>query len=159
MKRNFGIIKWIKKIEDFESKNKDTKEISWEPMNIIMKRNLEWRIKLFKDKNTLELFKKILEEYVDFSKLKSFLPIFMFLPQKDDILFIKQNYNFYQELINEISEINNLIFVDITNGLIQEECLDELYSDNNEYGGHYSMVGNQKIAKLVFEELKIKKIL
>ena len=83
----------------------------------------------------------------------------MFLPQKDDILFIKQNYNFYQELINEISEINNLIFVDITNGLIQEECLDELYSDNNEYGGHYSMVGNQKIAKLVFEELKIKKIL
>ena len=128
-------------------------------MNIIMKRNLEWRIKLFKDKNTLELFKKILEEYVDFSKLKSFLPIFMFLPQKDDILFIKQNYNFYQELINEISEINNLIFVDITNGLIQEECLDELYSDNNEYGGHYSMVGNQKIAKLVFEELKIKKIL
>ena len=159
LKRNFGIIKWIKKIEDFESKNKDTKEISWEPMNIIMKRNLEWRIKLFKDKNTLELFKKILEEYVDFSKLKSFLPIFMFLPQKDDILFIKQNYNFYQELINEISEINNLIFVDITNGLIQEECLDELYSDNNEYGGHYSMVGNQKIAKLVFEELKIKKIL
>ena len=158
LRRNFGIIKWIKKIEEYESKNKDTKEISWKPMDIIMKINLEWRIKLFKDKNTLELFKKILEEYVDFSKLKNFSPIFMFLPQKDDILFIKQNYNFYQEFITEISGINNLIFVDITKGLLQEECLDELYSDNNEYGGHYSMVGNQKIANLIFEQLKIKNI-
>ena len=51
--------------------------------------NLDWRIKLFKDKNTTVLFKKIIEEYVNYSKQDNFKPIFILLPQKDDILFIK----------------------------------------------------------------------
>ena len=83
----------------------------------------------------------------------------MFLPQKDDILFIKQNYNFYQEFITEISGINNLIFVDITKGLLQEECLNELYSDDNDYGGHYSADGNKKISELIANELREREIL
>ena len=124
-------------------------------MSIIMKINLDWRIKLFKDKNTIILFKKIIEEYVDYSKQQNFRPIFVFLPQKDDILFIKQKYHFYQEFINELMKINNLIFIDITKKLIEEENLDKFYSDDNWYGGHYSKEGNENIAKFIFSELAI----
>ncbi len=33
--------------------------------------------------------------------------------------------------------------------------IDNLFSDNNEYGGHYSKDGNQKVAELIFNELKV----
>ena len=52
-------------------------------------------------------------------------------------------------------KINNLIFIDITKKLIEEENLDKLYLDDNWYGGHYSKEGNEKIAKFIFSELVI----
>ena len=155
LKRNYRIINQARKSKKTKSENQETVKIPWDLMSIIMKINLDWRIKLFKDKNTIILFKKIIEEYVDYSKQQNFKPIFVFLPQKDDILFIKQKYHFYQEFINEIMKINNLIFIDITKKLIEEENLDKLYSDDNWYGGHYSKEGNEKIAKFIFSELAI----
>ena len=155
LKRNYGIINQARKSKKIKSKNQETTKIPWDLMSIIMKINLNWRIKLFKDKNTIILFKKIIEEYVDYSKQQNFRPIFVFLPQKDDILFIKQKYHFYQEFINELMKINNLIFIDITKKLIEEENLDKFYSDDNWYGGHYSKEGNENIAKFIFSELAI----
>ena len=155
LKRNYGIINQARKSKKIKSKNQETTKIPWDLMSIIMKINLDWRIKLFKDKNTIILFKKIIEEYVDYSKQQNFRPIFVFLPQKDDILFIKQKYHFYQEFINELMKINGLIFIDITKKLIEEENLDKFYSDDNWYGGHYSKEGNENIAKFIFSELAI----
>ena len=45
---------------------------NFEPMKIIMSRNLEWRIKLFKNKYAYNLFKKIIQEYVKFSQKENF---------------------------------------------------------------------------------------
>jgi hypothetical protein len=36
---------------------------------------------------------------------------------------------------------------------LQVKNLDNLYSDKNEYGGHYSVDGNQKIASIINYEL------
>ena len=155
LKRNYGIINQARKSKKIKSKNQETTKIPWDLMSIIMKINLDWRIKLFKDKNTIILIKKIIEEYVEYSKQQNFKPIFIFLPQKDDILFIKQKYHFYQEFINELMKINGLIFIDITKKLIEGENLDKLYSDDNWYGGHYSKEGNKNIAKFIFSELAI----
>ena len=155
LKRNYGIINQARKSKKTKSENQETAKIPWDLMSIIMKINLDWRIKLFKDKNTIILLKKIIEEYVEYSKQQNFKPIFVFLPQKDDILFIKQKYHFYQEFINELMKINNLIFIDITKKLIEEENLDKFYSDDNWYGGHYSKEGNKNIAKFIFSELAI----
>ena len=121
-----------------------------------MEINLKWRVQLFEDKNNLDLIIKILEEYVTFSKQNNFLPIFVFLPQKDDILFIKQNYHFYENMINEILKIKDLVFFDTTKELIQIKNLDALYSDDNDYGGHYSANGNKKISELIANELRKK---
>jgi len=155
-KRNSELIRAVKKIEKNESDVNNPKEILWKPMSIIMEINLKWRVQLFEDKNNLDLIIKILEEYVTFSKQNNFLPIFVFLPQKDDILFIKQNYHFYENMINEILKIKDLVFFDTTKELIQIKNLDALYSDDNDYGGHYSANGNKKISELIANELRKK---
>jgi hypothetical protein len=156
LKRNYGIINWVRKSKKTKSKNQETTKLPWDLMSIIMRINLDWRIKLFKDKNTTILFKKIIEEYVNYSKQYDFKPIFILLPQKDDILFIKKKYHFYQKFIDEIMKINGLIFIDITKELLKYNKLDQLYSEDNEYGGHYSKIGNKLLAKIIFAELNYK---
>ena len=128
-------------------------KIEWNPMKIIMRINLQWRIKLFKNNEAVTLLKMILEDFVEFSKSKNFIPIFIFLPQKDDLLFIKNNFNFYNEFITLINNIEGLDFINITNSLLQHKEIDKLYSDENEYGGHFSSTGNKIIAELIFDEL------
>jgi len=159
LKRNYEIIKGVRKNNQLKLKNQEKSEITWKPMSVIMKINLEWRIKLFKQTHTFVLFNKILEEYVNYSKEKNFKPIFIFLPQKDDLLFIREKYHFFEKFINKINKSQDLIFIDITKKLILEDDLKEFFSDNNDYGGHYSSEGNKKIAKLIFAELKNKKLI
>jgi len=153
-KRNFSLIYWNLKIENKKKMNRDISDISWNPMKIIMKTNLEWRIKLFHNKMAIELLEKIIEEYVKFGKENNFKPILSFLPQKDDLIFIKNNYHFYNDFIKKLKNIENLIFVDITEKLLEESNLDSLYSDNNDYGGHYSKHGNEKVSSIFYSSLK-----
>jgi len=49
--------------------------------------------------------------------------------------------------------IEKLKIIDTTDKLMLEKDLDSLYSDNNEYGGHYSSSGNKRIAEIINEEL------
>ena len=111
--------------------------------------------KLFKDNETCELLKQILVEYVNYAKKQKFKPVFVFLPQKDDVLFIKQNFHFYRNFVNELKKIEDLFFIDIIKDMTNLQGIDNLFSNNNEYGGHYSKDGNQKVAKLIFNELKV----
>lgn len=147
--RNFSIIYWISKIALYKKMKKDISKIEWNPMKIIMKINLKWRIQLFQDKEAENIFKKIIEEFVKFSKDEKFKPIFVMLPQKDDLLFIKSNYNFYKKFIDKLNVIEGLKVIDITGELLQENELDNLYSDDNEYGGHFSKYGNKKVGEIL----------
>ncbi len=61
LKRNYGIINWVRKSKKTKSKNQETTKIPWDLMSIIMRINLDWRIKLFKDKNTTNYSKKLLK--------------------------------------------------------------------------------------------------
>ena len=51
-----------------------------------------------------------------------------------------------------------MIFIDLTKYLLQEEEIEKVYSDNNEYGGHYSKEGNKKIAEFISYEIKKKEL-
>ena len=128
-------------------------------MKIIMEINLKWRLRLFKDSETTKLLKEIIQEFSDFVKTNESKPVFAFLPQKDDLIFIKKNHNFFQNFLNELNSIKDLHIIDFTNILVKDPNLDELFSDNNEYGGHYSKYGNEVIASIFEEELKNKKII
>jgi len=119
-----------------------------------MKINLKWRIQLYKNEEAKNIFKKIIEEFIKFSKEEKFQPIFLMFPQKDDVLFIKSNYNFYEKFMNELQNINELKIINLTEELLQENDLDKLYSDDNEYGGHFSKLGNKRIAEIINKKIK-----
>lgn len=148
-KRNFSILYWVTKIQMLDIFHKDISNIKWNPMKIIMNINLKWRIKLYQNDKVTELFFAILNDYVLYSKKQNFKPIFLFLPQKDDLLFIKNNYHFFQNFLEQIKIIDGLFFIDITEQFLKITNLDELYSDDNEYGGHLSNKGNQMVASII----------
>ena len=153
IRRNYGIIKWVRKIQSLKNSKKNFSEIEWNAMKIIMKTNLEWRVKLFQDEQITLLLKKIIEEFVLFSKQNQFKPVLAILPQKDDVDFIKKNFHFYEIFLEELSNLEELQIIDTTKDFLQVKNLDSLYSDKNEYGGHYSAEGNQKIATILNHKL------
>ena len=152
-KRNTGIISWQKKIDNRKKNNMNFSDIEWNPMSIIMEINMSWKIRLFKDKSACKLLKMILCEYVDFSKIMNFKPIFIFLPQKDDLEFVRNHHYFFKNLYEELKLIDNLIVIDIIDELLSESKLNDLYSDENNYGGHFSNYGNQVVSNLIFSKL------
>ena len=153
LRRNIGIIYWIKKIQRLKN-NDNLDDIKWEAMKYVMKQNLEWRIKLFQDNYSQKLLKMIIEEYVNFSREQNFKPIFIFLPQNDDLIFIKNNFHFYKKFSKELELIKGLTVIDITKELLKESNLENFYSDDNSYGGHYSKKGNEKIAEILYNKMK-----
>lgn len=126
-----------------------------EPTKTVMRINLNWRLKLYKNDLNCNLFTKIIEEFINTAHKENFFPILCFLPQKDDILFIKKHYHFYKKII-DIAK-NKLTIIDLCEELSEfsNSDLDNLYSDQTEYGGHYSSKGNELVAKVIFEKLKI----
>ena len=52
------------------------------------------------------------------------------------------------EIEEKLTQFNNYIGTN-EKELIQIKNLDELYSDDNDYGGHYSADGNKKISELI----------
>jgi len=153
LKRNFSIIYWVLLIQLKKSQNKKTSDIEWNPNKLIMDINLNWRISLYKNKDSLALFYSILEEYVSFSIKENFVPIFVLIPQKDDLIFIKNNSNFLNDFSNNIKKIQNLHVIDILKPFINEPNIDELFSDDNEYGGHPNKKGNKLISKIIQDYL------
>jgi hypothetical protein len=157
-KRNISIIYWVMKIKLLQKIGVNVSKIEWNPMEIIMKINLQWRIKLYKKSSVTGLLYKIIEEFVRFSKQEDVIPIFIFLPQKDDMLFIKNEYNYFENFTKSLTAIPDLNIINITKKLLEEDNLNQLYSDDNSYGGHLSKHGNEKIAEIIFEKIKKLKI-
>ena len=153
-RRNFEIISWIRKIEQLKKQKKDFSKIEWNPMKIIMQINLNWRVNLFQDPHSCKLLKMIIQEYVNYSKEMNFKPIFIFLPQKDDLMFIKNNFHFFKEFQNELKSMEDLTLLDVTDNLLHEKNLDDFYSDDNDYGGHFTKYGNKTISELIIGQLK-----
>ena len=153
-RRNFEIISWVRKIEQLKKQKKDFSKIEWNPMKIIMQINLNWRVNLFQDPYSCKLLKMIIQEYVNYSKEMNFKPIFIFLPQKDDLMFIKNNFHFFKEFQNELKSIEDLTLLDVTDNLLHEKNLDDFYSDDNDYGGHFTKYGNKTISELIIGQLK-----
>jgi len=157
--RNFrliGLTLWSRIFE----KDKDKKmQVYDTPMKVIMDVNLKLRYKLFKkNKYTFKLIVKLVEEFVDYSKQQGFTPIFLFMPQKDDVLFINKKKDYYYS--NFIKTINDkLLTIDLTKDLLRINNLNALYSGDTKYGGHYSKEGNKFVAEKIYENLKENKII
>lgn len=126
-------------------------------MQKIMRINKWWRLKLYKEKEVVDLLVAIVKEFINYSKKQKFTPIFVLLPQKDDVNYIRKHNHFYQHLKDQLK--NDLLLIDLAEELLRVKDLDNLYSDDSEYGGHYSKFGNEFIAKTIFKVLKENKLI
>ena len=119
----------------------------------VLKRNLKVCIELYKKKNIEELMVALVKDFVDFCKINNAIPIMMVMPQLNDMVYIKKNRKYYNDFINEISNITTVI--DIAEYLKLEEDLTSYYS-NDIYGGHLSKKGNKFVAKIIAKKLSKK---
>ena len=121
-------------------------------MSLIMKSNLKLREQLFlRNKDAVDLLEKLVLNFALYGKENNFVPVFLWMPQKDDLISIKKNVNYYGPFINRIKE--KLITIDLTSEIINREDLDDLYSEDNQYGGHFSKHGNLMIANIIYSRL------
>jgi len=152
--RNFRLIYWIIKSLLVEKSTASRNQPYPLPMKVIMNVNLKLRCHLYKhDYYATELMNRLVEEFIHYSKEQGFKPVLLFMPQKDDLLYIKKSKDYYyRKFIDSIQE--KLLTIDATEDLVKRDNLDNLYSDETRYGGHYSKPGNELIAKLVFYKLK-----
>ncbi|MBI4929787.1 MAG: hypothetical protein HY841_03420 [Bacteroidetes bacterium] len=124
------------------------------PLQKIMNINLKLRRKLFQHKYACDIFSGILDKFIQLSKEKQIMPIFVLLPQKDDVLFVKKKHNYYNHFLEEMRK--KIFIIDLTQPLLEVNNLDFLYSDDGVYGGHFSKDGNKFVAEFIFDQLKRK---
>ena len=140
-------------------KKEDAKSVPYPTaMKVIMKVNLTLRCSLFtKDAYATTLFVKLSEEFKRYVQEQKAVPVFVLLPQKDDILLVRQKGKYYEKVMGAIGRQMNV--VDPTEELLAADNLDALYSDANNYGGHYSKQGNQFVARVIYKKMKEMKII
>lgn len=117
----------------------------------IMDINLDWRLKLYNDPNAVELLVQIILKISEYCSSRGISLIVAFLPQKDDILHIRENHHFYLPVIERLSSVVPVI--DLAPELLQIEDLEQYYSDDSIYGGHFSKYGNQLVAQRLWAML------
>jgi len=122
-----------------------TKQIE-KAMMKIMDINLELRVNLFKDGEATDLIQKIIDLFVKYAKEQNVKPILLIVPQKDDIDFIRRNGHFYVDVFKFPDSY--LKVIDMYDVFINFE---DIYSDDNKYGGHPNKKGNELIAKEVLK--------
>jgi hypothetical protein len=91
------------------------------------------------------------EEFTNYGIENNFTSIFLWMPQKDDLLYIRKHGNYYNKFIEKVKK--EIKIIDLTDTLINCTNLDSLYCDDSHYGGHFSIEGNKLIAEIIYKEL------
>jgi len=131
----------------------------WESyaMKVIMQVNFKLRYNLFHNEYAVRLLQEIIKRYASIVRENGSKPVFVLLSQKDDVLFAKRTGSYYADFIKDISK--EVFTVDMTKYLLEADNLNELYSENSDYGGHHSPKGNKFIADTIYNELKCRGLL
>ncbi len=126
-------------------------------LNFLRKINLRFNVptsvKLFRNKKVMDVFDMIIDEFISFGKKEGFKPIFVFMLQKEDVVYMNYNNDyFYKDFVERTKE--KLFTIDLTDVFLKREDLDDLYTDDSLYGGHLSKAGNELVAKEIYSKLK-----
>lgn len=122
------------------------------PMTIIMKSNLKLRRELFsRSREAIDLMEKLVANFAAYGKREGFVPVLLWTPQKDDLAYIAKHGNYYADFLEYVRR--EMMLIDLTDGLLSRNDLDEMYSDDNHYGGHLSKQGNEWAAEVIYAAL------
>ena len=127
------------------------------PMMKIMHINKLLRIGLFRKEFATDIFLGIVDKFAQLARQHRFTPVFLLMPQKDDILYIRKRGAYYAQCMKRVSE--KMQTIDLTEALLNAPDLDALYSDDNVYGGHFSPAGNAFVAETIFTRLRSEGVL
>lgn len=116
----------------------------------VLQRNIALCARLYYQQNVVHLMVTLLEEFNRFGREHGFTPIFLLLPQLNDIVYIRQHGSYYAHFVAQARKL--MLTVDLTESIMECENISALYSNDN-YGGHFSPAGNQFVAKTVYEYL------
>lgn len=122
----------------------------------VLQRNIKMCAQLYQVESIRKLMVEIVKEFVKFSQINNFTPVFVLLPQLNDITYIKENRCYYFSFVKEIK--NMLTTIDLTDCLVSHGDLKLIYS-NDHYGGHFSKVGNEFVANQISKFIGEKKFL
>jgi hypothetical protein len=138
------------------SKKKKVQKQPMDKMNFLMAANLRLftptKVKLFKEKYPVELLNRIIDEFKLYAKNEGFEPILLWMPQKDDLLYIRTKGEYYNNFIAGVAD--KIKTIDLTRELLYYGNLSELFAEENTDGGHFSPAGNKKVAEIIRGYLK-----
>jgi len=138
-------------ISRFSEKAKAQEPMDTPMMDIIRKLNVKTTVKLYKNSQPVTLLEKLLHRFKEDGKKMGFKPIFIFLPQKNELLYNKGETPFYMPFFQKISK--HIETIDVSTPLLAHPDINSLYTEKNAYGAHYSKEGNAFIAKIIYQEL------
>jgi hypothetical protein len=152
-RRNISLIYLVAKsvLNKTETSNKNVPYPA--AMKEIMRINLSLRSNLFRERDSLELLEGLILQISDECKKANTLPLYVLLPQKDDILFLLKNgVSYYKHWVNW-AKMSGLPFIDLTDNIINEADIHALYCDDTDYGGHFSAKGNSLVAGIIADAI------
>lgn len=124
------------------------------------------RLKYYDDeinyrKNLYQNHKKLLtlmiDDFVDFSKKKKFIPILLVLPSFEDVKYIQNTKdNYYRNYFKTVN--SDYKFWDFSENLINENEVEKFFIDDI-WGGHYNSHGNRRVAKFIERKIYENKII
>nr|MBI4157177.1 hypothetical protein [Candidatus Woesearchaeota archaeon] len=159
-RRNLSIIYKVAKqtvMKKFSQKYKVMEPMDSDAMLVIRRINLLWAVRLYNEAYAVDLMERLVDRFLDLSKELKFKPVFVFLPQKNEALYYKNEGEFYMPFFKKISE--KIDTIDVTTPIINHPDIDSLYSEKTVYGAHISNEGNQFVAKIIYGALKEKKLI
>lgn len=112
----------------------------------VMRRNMSLNRQLYADPEAADLFAAIAERFATFCHRNGAQPIFVFLPQRMDLEFIRDGSHYYAPMIERLSK--SMTVVDAGPTLLKNEPDTSLFI-NDRFGGHYSPAGNRIVADLM----------
>ncbi len=113
------------------------------PMKVTLFRHNEYAVRLLK---------ALVEEFYEYARSQGAEPVFLWMPQKDDVLFMKRRGVYYQQFIRDVQKIVKTI--DLTPDFLACPSLGTLFSEDNADGGHFSAEGNKVVAQIIYRHLK-----
>jgi hypothetical protein len=117
-------------------------DVGWWDSKIVHANKSEgaWQsAQLYNNLEAVELLSLLVDEFIDYSHQKDFLPILLIMPMKEDLIYIKQSGNYYAKFLDKIS--SKLTVIDLAGRFVSEDCMAKLFRR-----WHYSPYGNKLVA-------------
>ena len=115
----------------------------------VLRRNIDICANLYQQEFAVDLMFSLVEDFKQYVGQRGGVPIFVCLPQLNDIMYMRKTQRcYYEPLINRIK--SNCMTIDFTREFLDSANVEQIYS-NDCYGGHLSSSGNRFVADFIYK--------